>query len=121
MIALVALAGGFGAAARFVLDGFVRSKFRTALPVGTIVINVSGSFVLAFITGLVMWNHASSLWTSILGTGFLGGYTTFSTASVETVRLLQVRRFGAAGLNAVGTLILTVLAVGAGLGLAHLA
>lgn len=121
MIALIALAGGLGAATRFVVDGLIRSKVRMALPLGTILINVSGSLVLAFVTGLVMDHNASTLWSSILGTGFLGGYTTFSTASVETVRLLQVRRFGAAGLNAVGTLIFTVLAVGAGLGLAHVA
>lgn len=120
MIALVALAGGLGAATRFVLDGLIRSKLRMALPLGTILINVSGSLILAFLTGLVIWDGTSTIWSSILGTGFLGGYTTFSTASVETVRLLQVRRFGAAAVNAFGTLILTVSAVGAGFGLAHL-
>lgn len=120
MIALVALAGGFGAAARFLLDGWIRSKIRTALPAGTILINISGSLVLAFLTGLVIDHGASELWTAILGTGFLGGYTTFSTASVETVRLVQLRRFGMAALNAFGSLIVAVLAVAAGLGLAHL-
>nr|WP_244954147.1 fluoride efflux transporter CrcB [Spelaeicoccus albus] len=115
------MAGGVGAAVRFIADGWIRSKIRTALPVGTIMINITGSLVLAFATGMVLDHGASPAWTSILGTGFLGGYTTFSTASVETVRLLQVRRYGSAAVNAAGTLILTVLAVAAGLGLARLA
>ena len=91
---LIALAGGAGAAARFVVDGVVRSWARTALPLGTIFINLSGSLLMGILAGLVMAHQAPESLQLILGTGFLGGYTTFSTASLETVRLVQSGRTG---------------------------
>ncbi|WOP17239.1 CrcB family protein [Raineyella sp. LH-20] len=84
----VCLAGGVGAALRFVVDGWVRSAVPTQYPLGTVVINVSGSFVLGVVTGLAAVGVLPAVWGSVLGAGLMGGYTTFSTASVETVRLL---------------------------------
>jgi CrcB protein len=108
---LIAAAGGLGAVARLVLDGLVRSRIRVAYPVGTTLINLSGSLVLGLLTGLVLGGAAPESWRLVAGTGFLGGYTTFSTASVETVRLLQDRRWWAAVLNGLGMLVgCTVLA-----------
>ena len=72
-VLLLALAGGAGAAARFIVDGFVRARLRTALPWGTILINVSGSLLLGFLAGLVMNGQAPESLQLILGTGFLGG------------------------------------------------
>ena len=107
MIALlVALAGGVGAVARFLLDGAIRSRIALLVPAGTFVINVSGSLLLGFITGIVMVGAEPTDFRVVLGTGFLGGYTTFSTATIETVRLLQQRRWVAAGVNGVGMLLL---------------
>lgn len=117
-VLLLALAGGLGAATRFVLDGFVRTLIKTALPWGTILINVSGSLVLGFLAGLVMRGIAPESLLLILGTGFLGGYTTFSTASLETIRLIQSRRPGLALVNGVGTMAISVLAAAAGVWLA---
>lgn len=112
MIALwIALAGGAGALCRFVLDGWSRSKRATILPWPTIVINISGSLLLGVLIGLVMFHGAPAPWKTIIGTGFCGGYTTFSTASFETVRLAQQHRYGLALLTGLGTL---ALAVGAG-------
>jgi fluoride exporter len=88
-IGLVALAGSVGACCRFVVDGIVRARRTTRLPVGTVVINVSGSLILGVLTGLVVYHHAPTTLTLVAGTGFCGGYTTFSTSSFETVRLLQ--------------------------------
>lgn len=114
MVLLLALAGGAGAAARFVVDGAVRSRVKTALPWATILINVSGSLALGLIAGLVMRGHAPESLQLVLGTGFLGGYTTFSTASLETIRLLQSGRTVLAVVNGVGSMAVSVAAAGAG-------
>jgi CrcB protein len=102
-VIFLGLAGGLGAGTRFVVDGLVRAWIRTALPIGTILINVTGSFLLGLVVGAAAHGASTDL-LAIAGTGFLGGYTTFSTASVETVRLVQARRPGLAVLNALGTL-----------------
>jgi CrcB protein len=119
-ILLLGLAGGLGAGTRFVVDGLVRSRFRTALPVGTIAINITGSFLLGLVAGAVIVHAAPVELQAIAGTGFLGGYTTFSTASFETVRLIQSRRTGLALLNGIGTAAAAVGAAAAGLALASL-
>ena len=114
----MALAGGLGAVARFVLDGFVRSRVGTSFPVGTVVINVTGSLVLGLVTGLVLAHTVAEPVRLVVGTGFCGGYTTFSTARVETVRLAQSGRHGAALANLLGTLGASVGACALGLLLA---
>ena len=119
-ILLLGLAGGLGAGTRFVVDGLVRSKLRTALPVGTIAINITGSFLLGLVAGAVIVHAAPVELQAIAGTGFLGGYTTFSTASFETVRLIQSRRTGLALLNGIGTAVAAVGAAAAGLALTSL-
>lgn len=112
MIALyVALAGGLGAVARFVLDGVSRARWAPSFPWPTVLINVTGSLLLGVMLGLTLFRGAPTELELVVGTGFCGGYTTFSTASFETVRLLQQRRYRYALLNALGT---TLLAVGAG-------
>jgi len=120
VIVLLGLAGGLGAGTRFIVDGLVRSKLRTALPVGTIAINVTGSFLLGLVAGAVIAHAAPVELQAIAGTGFLGGYTTFSTASFETVRLIQSGRTGLALLNGIGTAAAAVGAAAAGLALASL-
>ena len=104
----VALAGGAGAALRLFLDGVVRARVRTALPVGTLLINVLGSLLLGLITGLALAAWLPEAWHLVLGGGLMGGFTTFSTASVETVRLAQDRRSLSALVNGLGMLVLAV-------------
>ena len=111
----VALAGGAGAGARFAVDGLARSRRASPFPWATVAINVTGSLLLGFVTGLVLFDGAPTLVRTVIGTGLCGGYTTFSTASVETVRLVQQRRYGYAMGNAAGTLLLTVAAGALGL------
>ena len=115
IVVWVALAGGLGAVARFVLDGLVRTRVSASFPVGTVLVNVTGSFVLGVVTGLVLAHAAPDALRLLLGTGFCGGYTTFSTASFETLRLVELRRLGLALLNAVGTLVGTVCVAALGL------
>ena len=121
LVLAVAAAGGVGAVARLVVDGALRSWLRIGFPIGTTIINVTGSFLLGLVTGLALVHGLPPEWRAVLGTGFLGGYTTFSTASYETVRLAQQRRYRAALVNGVGMLVLALAAAGAGLWLGQLA
>ncbi len=102
---LLSLAGGVGAALRLLVDGLVRSRIKLTYPLGTTVINVSGSFLLGVITALTLSRVLPEGWHLVLGAGLMGGYTTFSTASFETVRLIQEHRYGAALANSLGMLI----------------
>lgn len=102
---LVCVAGGIGAALRLLLDGLIRYRVRSSYPVGTTVINLTGSLLLGLLTGLAAGQLMSHRWLLVAGTGLLGGYTTFSTASFETVGLLEDHRYVAAAGNAIGMLI----------------
>jgi CrcB protein len=119
-IVWVALAGSVGAAARFVVDGIIRAKVITRIPVGTIAINLSGSFVLGLLTGLVVFHHAPNEVALAAGTGLCGGFTTFSTASFETVRLVQQGELRAAGLTLGVTVVGALGAATAGMAVAAL-
>ncbi|WP_420362374.1 fluoride efflux transporter CrcB [Curtobacterium aetherium] len=113
-LVFVALGGGVGAALRFVLDGLVKARL-TRFPLGTLLINVSGSFVLGLLTGLGEAGTIAAPAVAVLGTGMMGGYTTFSTASVETVQLLRSGRTRLAVLNGLGMLVVSVGAAALGL------
>jgi CrcB protein len=109
------LAGGCGAAVRYVVDSLAGARWSTPFPAGTLAINVSGSLLLGVLTGLVIAHGASARVTAIAGTGFCGGYTTFSAASVETVRLAEQRRWGACAAYTTGSIVLSLGAAGLGL------
>lgn len=111
----IAVAGGAGATARFMLDALIKAKAKTEFPVGTQVINVSGSLLLGMVTGLTLSGTIPEPLAVMLGTGFLGGYTTFSTASYETLRLLLEGRPWASAANALGMLVMSVLGAVVGL------
>jgi fluoride exporter len=117
-ILLLLVGGGMGALLRFVVDGHVRTNSRREFPWGTILINASGSLLLGLITGLALAHHASTNARLIVGTGFCGGYTTFSTASFETVRLIEERRIFHALLQCLGNLFLSLGFAALGLWLA---
>ncbi|MCC2032952.1 fluoride efflux transporter FluC [Microbacterium allomyrinae] len=113
LLLVVAVSGGLGAGLRYVADRLLTPAGGGRFPLGILIVNVSGSFALGVLTGLgtaVMPEIALAL-----GLGLLGGYTTFSTVSVESVLLAQRGRWRDAALNLFGTLALAVL--GAGLGI----
>lgn len=112
---LAALAGGVGAGLRYVVDRLLTPARGMRFPVGILVVNVTGSFALGVITGL--GTAVAPELSMVLGLGLLGGYTTFSTVSVETVLLAQRTRWRDAAANLLGTLALAALAAGAGLAL----
>jgi fluoride exporter len=86
---IVAVGGFVGAPARYLLDRAVTGRISSDLPWGTYVINVSGSLLLGLLTGLALHGHLPPIDKALLGTGFCGAYTTFSTFSFETLRLLE--------------------------------
>lgn len=106
MIVLAALAGGLGASLRLITDGVVRSVAGVRLPWGTLLINVLGSAGLGALGGSSPTNAVAV----VVGTGLLGGFTTFSTASFESAALALDKRWTAAVLYAAGTLVLCVAA-----------
>jgi fluoride exporter len=121
VILCVAAGGLIGAPARFLVDRFVADRAETEFPLGTFIINISGSFLLGLLTGLDMAGNMPEPLKAFLGTGFCGAYTTFSTWSYETVRLLEEGSYLEAILNAFASLGVGLLAAGAGiaLGLVH--
>ncbi|BCT74327.1 hypothetical protein SCMU_01690 [Sinomonas cyclohexanicum] len=114
---LLGAAGGVGAVARYVLDTAVSRRLKGPLPFATIGINATGSFLLGLIAGAVIAGVADPTVQAVLGTGFLGGYTTFSTASYQSVSLALSGRWAAAVVNGVGTLALCLAAAFGGLAL----
>lgn len=115
---LVGLAASVGALARYLLDQAVSRRWESALPWGTLVVNISGSFILGLLTGLAAHQGLPAHVLTVLGTGLCGGYTTFSTFSYETTRLAEDGSVLAAAGNIVGSLTAGLLAAAAGLGLA---
>jgi CrcB protein len=114
------VAGSIGAVTRYVVDAIVQQRSRRDHPWGTFIINVSGAFVLGFITGLALYHGLSATQRIILGTGFCGAFTTFSTFTFETVRLVEEGDTAVAVLNVVGSVVVAVAAAGLGIALAGL-
>lgn len=106
---LAAACGGLGAAARYLVDLGVARLTGTRFPWGVMVINITGALALGLVIGLLPGA------AFVVGTGFLGGYTTFSTAMIDTVALWRDGARRASALNAVGMLVLAVVAAACGL------
>ena len=85
MILLVAAGAAVGAPLRYLTDRLVRHRTTTRFPLGTLIVNVAGSLLLGFLIGL----PASEELTALLGTGFCGALTTYSTFGLETVELAR--------------------------------
>lgn len=110
--ALVGIAGAIGTMARYGLDGMISRRFPGAFPLGTFVINVTGSLLVGFVfTVLTERFMVPPATRSALTIGFLGAYTTFSTLSLETVRLIEDGAHLIAAASALGGLAAGLLAV----------
>lgn len=113
---LVVAAGGFvGAPCRYLIDRAITTRVESDLPWGTFVINVTGSLLLGFLTGLSLAKHLPDIDKALLGTGFCGAYTTFSTFTFETVHLIEDGRVLEAAENVAVSVVLGLGAATAGL------
>lgn len=116
----VAMAGAVGAPARFLVDRWVRGRRNGPVPFGTLLVNLTGALVLGLLTGLIDDGHISGRIASVVGTGLLGAYTTFSTITFESVRLAEEHDWAALGIYLVATLFGGVALAAAGLTMGHI-
>jgi CrcB protein len=115
-LALIALGGALGAVGRFLLSSFVNHQWPHAIQLGTITVNVLGSFVIGLMYVLI--TEKAQLhpdWRNIVVVGFLGAFTTFSTFSLETVTYIETGKFAIAGiyvaLSLLGCFVATAFAI----------
>jgi fluoride exporter len=112
----VSLGGILGANARYFVALYIAERFGAAFPYGTLLINVSGSLVIGFFLTLVTERVSiDPLWRLFFATGFLGAYTTFSTYTYEAAHLLRAGEYGPALVYLLGSVVLGMIGVLAGI------
>ena len=116
LIFAIAIGGALGAVGRYVVSVLMLQWISSNIPLGTLVVNVVGSFVLGLVyeCGILVW-QSSNEFKAFLIVGILGGFTTFSSFSLEIVVLFQKGEIGAGVLYAVGSLVLAVLGLTMGI------
>ncbi|MGZ4115439.1 MAG: fluoride efflux transporter CrcB [Actinomycetota bacterium] len=111
----VAIAGAAGAVARYGLGGWIAERLPVSFPWDTLVVNVTGSFVLGLLFVLTTERFAvSPAFRAALTIGFVGAYTTFSTFSLETFRLVEDGAWWLAAANVMSSIVFALAAVAAG-------
>lgn len=106
----LALLGGVGAVVRFRIDGAISGRRRGEFPLGTFAINIVGAFAVGILTGA----SVTGAWLFVLGAGFLGSFTTFSTWIFETERLAEDGEEAVAAANLGISIVAGLAAAGAG-------
>ena len=117
LILMVAAGGALGAVSRYALSGWVHTLTDTSFPMGTLVVNVFGSFALGFFILLMESLPVTAEVRSLVTIGFLGAFTTFSTFSYEAVVLLEGGEWARGGMYMGGSLLLGLVGIVAGLAL----
>ncbi|MDR3464355.1 MAG: fluoride efflux transporter CrcB [Xanthobacteraceae bacterium] len=113
---LVFVGGGLGAALRHAVNVASGRAFGTAFPYGTFIINISGSLVMGLIAGyLAFKGDAAQPWRLFIMTGVLGGYTTFSAFSLDSILLYERGELALAAFYVIGSVALAILGLFAGL------
>jgi CrcB protein len=112
----VAIGGALGSVGRFWLNGIISTRFGETFPWGTMLINITGSFVIGVIAALAspegrMDSQSRAFATQFLMIGICGGYTTFSSFSLQTMNLLRDREWLYAGGNVILSVVLCMVAV----------
>ena len=119
-IALISLGAVVGANLRYAVNRLALKYLSASVPYGTLIVNVTGSFVLGF---FLAWTTervlANPHWRTLVAVGFCGAYTTYSSYGFETVALLEQGHYGLATANFLANNVLSLLAVIAGMALAR--
>ena len=115
---IVFLGGGLGAALRHGINLAVARALGTAFPYGTLLINITGSFIMGLVAAYFAFRgDASQHWRLFLTTGILGGYTTFSAFSLDAALLYERGELGMAALYVIASVALSIVGLFAGLAL----
>jgi fluoride exporter len=117
------VAGAVGAVLRYLVDRAVQHRVRDAdsdFPLGILVVNLTGSFVLGLVTGVALHHGDPTVLTTVVGTGLIGAYTTFSTLTFDTISLVENGEWGGAVANILVSVVLGLAAAAAGLALGSL-
>ena len=116
LILLAAAGGAFGSAARYFVNISSGQLFGLGFPWGTIAVNIAGSFLMGLVVALGALKFSlSNEMRVLIATGFLGGFTTFSSFSLDFALLVERKHYGLAGLYAAGSVTLSILALFAAL------
>ncbi len=116
---IVGLGGFLGANLRYWLGGWLANRFGLLFPIETMLINISGSFVLGLFMTLALHSSWAPEWRHLVAVGFLGAFTTYSTYEYESFRLIQEGLWLKAFLNLFGSLVLGLIAVALGVAVAR--
>lgn len=114
MLAMIALGGAVGSVTRYLLGGMLQRTAGLAFPVGTLFVNVTGSFIVGFLLRYFMNVQTHPFLRGALIVGFCGGFTTFSAFSAETLGFVEGGEYWRAGMYVFASVTLTLLAVFAG-------
>jgi fluoride exporter len=109
-ITLVGIGGAIGSILRYLASSGIQNKFLSSFPYGTMIVNISGCFLIGIIYALAAKGNVSPEWRFFLATGICGGYTTFSTFSYESLELLRDGELFYATAYIGGSVILGILA-----------
>jgi CrcB protein len=112
------VAAAIGAPARYLIDNLVQDRTSGVFPWGTLVVNLSGCVLLGLLTGLALYHSLDPTIRTVIGTGGIGAYTTFSTFTFETVRLAEEGATNEALRNALGSVLAGLAAASVGLAIA---
>ncbi|HWY61098.1 MAG TPA: fluoride efflux transporter CrcB [Rhizomicrobium sp.] len=112
----VAAGGAIGSVARYILSGLIQSAAWGGFPFGIFIVNISGGFIMGVLAEAMALKFNVSLeMRAFLTTGILGGYTTFSTFSLDSALLIERHAYGQAALYIAGSALLSIIALFAGL------
>jgi CrcB protein len=114
MLAMIALGGAVGSVTRYLLGGVVQRAAGMAFPIGTLAVNVTGSFVAGFLLRYFMNVQTHPTLRAALIVGFCGGFTTFSAFTTETLGLFEGGEYARAALYVAASVALSLMAVFAG-------
>ena len=120
VLLLMAMGGALGTLARYGLGGWIQEQAGSAFPWGTLLVNITGSLLLSFTFRWLEQLPVAAEWRTTIGIGFCGAYTTFSTFSYETVRLLEDGQFRRASIYIAASVTFSLIAALAGFRLAAL-